>query len=524
MLPEKKEAMATPCRRGPCCREVLGPTPCSVAVIEKHTGTRTQSKMMREADLDSVCQEYRKFVKDFEECKLKNVLELEEEHKRLLCSVRHKLKKAMEFYKDDIEERRERLRELLEAEEKDYVNQLNLLGETVLERQAKMRQQVKDLKIQRERDRQKLIAEKLDQQFREQCEELQTKLSHQREQELVKDWQAQIEFNKRLQNQQKEEDQLFDQLWEKDRLAKEERAEKEMREQNEKKQEILAGQQEQIAEADAKRMDQKRQKEQEAELMKEKQRLSKLEDERLEREKIQKQKKVRDILDNSRVLKAKRMAKEQEEEQALDIKLRDQALKDIADDAQAQMRKKMDLKREQQLYRSYLAQKADDEKLQEEEANRLIEADMEKTWAKRLEQMRLKKEAQDRLKKEVMETRKLQVQEKLEGNTKSPQQLAAERAKLDTFVEEQKQVEEEKLVREKQARKVFQQDLLSQINYQKQQREREKVERQREVEAGKLQEEAYQKKLQEALSKPYTGTEKIHPWRRKNCTVPNEVC
>lgn len=59
-----------------------------------------------------------------------------------------------------------RLRELLEAEEKEYMNQLNLLGETRLEKQAKMRQQVKDLKIRRECDRQRLIAEKLDQQFR----------------------------------------------------------------------------------------------------------------------------------------------------------------------------------------------------------------------------------------------------------------------------------------------------------------------------------------------------------------------
>ncbi|XP_072108292.1 cilia- and flagella-associated protein 53 isoform X1 [Mobula birostris] len=522
MLPVGGEAAAaTRYRCGPRCREVTGPAPCTVAVMEKRTGPKIQSKMMKEAELDLVRDEYRNFVKDFEACKTKNILELEEQHKWLLCTIRHRLKRAMEFYKDNIEERRERLRDLLEAEEKDYMNQLNLLGETVLERQAKMRQQVKDLKIQREQERQKLIAEKLDQQFREQCKELQAELSHQREQELARDWQAQIEFNRRLQNQKKEEDQLFDELWEKDRLAKEERAEKELREENRKKQEALAIQLKQIAEINAKRVDQKHQKEHEAGVMKEKQRLSKLEDERLEREKVQKQKKLRDTLDSAKALKVKRITKEQEEEQALDIKLMDQALKEEADDAQALMQKKMDLRREQQLYRNYLAQKAEDEKRQEEEANRLIEADMEKTWAKRQERVRLKKEAQDRLQKEVMETRRLQIQEKLERNVKAPQQLAAERAKLEKSVEEQNQVEEEKLVRAKQERKANQQDLLTQINYQKEQREREKAERQRETEAAKLEEVAYQKKLQAALSKPLTDTEQIHPWRRKHCS---EVC
>ncbi|XP_078276556.1 cilia- and flagella-associated protein 53 [Rhinoraja longicauda] len=517
--------MASPCRRGGCCREIKGPMPCTVGVVAKqYTGAKSQTKMLKETERDLQCDIYKQFVEDFEACKRRNISVVEEERKDMLTKIKNRLKNAMVFYVEHIEERRERLRELLEAEEKEYMNQLNLLGETRLEKQAKMRQQVKDLKIRRERDQQRLIAEKLDQQFREQCEELQIKLSHQRVQELPKDWKAQIKFKKRLQNQQKEEDYVFDELWEKDRIAKEERAEKEMREQHEKRQDILTGQLEQIAEADAKRMNQKQWKKQEGELLKEKQRLSKLEDQLHAREKFQKQKELRGTLDISMALKAKRVAKEQELEQALDFKLRDEALKEVADDVQAQMQKKMDRRREQQLYRNYLAQRADNEKLQEEETNRLIEADMEKTIAKRNEQNRLKKEAHDSLMNEVMETRKLQVQEKLEKNTKSPQQLAAERAKMDKFVEDQKQVEDETLAREKHKKKQFQQDLLGQINYQKQQREREKMEKQREDEAGILQEEAYLKKLQEALSKPEDDADKIHPWRRENCPISKEVC
>ncbi|XP_043557135.1 cilia- and flagella-associated protein 53 [Chiloscyllium plagiosum] len=518
--------MAAKCREKPCGREVKGPTPCSVGLLAKSAGNFANADLVKELEQDLRAETYASFVRVHKEYETKNRVILEQEQMQLKGNIRYRVQRALEFYENGIEQRRIKLRDLLEAEEKDYMNQLSLLGETPLERQAKMRQHVKDLKIKREQERQKLVAEKLDQQFREQCEELQTKLSHRRVLELVKDRKAQIEFNKKLQDQQKEEEQIFEELWEKDRLAKEERAEKEMKEQHEKQQEVLAAVLEQMAEANAKRMDQKQLIKEEAKLMKERQRLSKLEDERLAQEKSQKQKEFRDSLNRSMALKKKRLAKEKEEEQALDTKIKEQALKESADDAQEQLQKKLDLQREVQIYRKYLAQKADDEKRQEEETNRLIEKDVEKTWAKRNEQVRLKKEALDHLKKEVMETRKLQIQEHLEKNTKTPQQMAEERAKIIQTIEEQKKVEDEKLARDKQAKKIHQQDILAQIKYQKHQAEKKKAEEQREVEAGKLEEEAYQKKLQDALSQPYTSSDKIHPWRRENCLNPklNETC
>ncbi|XP_048395388.1 cilia- and flagella-associated protein 53 [Stegostoma tigrinum] len=518
--------MATKCGKKPCGREIKGPTPCSVGVLAKSSGNIANSDMLKQLEMDMRAEIYADFVKTHKEYETQNYIVLQQEQKQLKGDIRYRVQRAMEFYENGIEQRRRKLRDLLEAEESEYMNQLSLLGETPLERQAKMRQHVKDLKIKREQERQKLVAEKLDQRFREQCEELQTKLSHQRVLELVKDRKAQIEFKKKLQDQQKEEEQIFEDLWEKDRLAKEERVEREMREQHEKQQGVLAGLLEQMAETNAKRMDQKQMIKQEADLMKERQRLSKLEDERLAREKAQKQKDFCERLNRSMALKKKRLAKEEEEERALDAKIKEQALKESAEDAQEQLQKKLDLHREVQMYRKYLAQRADDERRREEETNRLIEEDVEKTWAKRNEQVRLKKEALDRLKKEVMETRRLQVQERLEKNMKTPEQMAEERAKIIQTVEELNKVEDEKLARVKQANQIHQQDLLAQIKYQKLQAEKKKAEEQREVEAGKLEEEAYQKKLQDALSQPYTSNDKIHPWRRENCLQPklNETC
>lgn len=59
-----------------------------------------------------------------------------------------------------------RLRDLLEAEEKELLRELETKKETVLERQAKMRERAKSLRERRESDRQQVVADKLEQLFR----------------------------------------------------------------------------------------------------------------------------------------------------------------------------------------------------------------------------------------------------------------------------------------------------------------------------------------------------------------------
>lgn len=59
-----------------------------------------------------------------------------------------------------------RLRELLEFEEKEFLKELEEKKETVLERQTKMRERAKYLQEKREHERQKTVADKLDQLFR----------------------------------------------------------------------------------------------------------------------------------------------------------------------------------------------------------------------------------------------------------------------------------------------------------------------------------------------------------------------
>lgn len=59
-----------------------------------------------------------------------------------------------------------RLAELLEAEEQQLLQEMEEKKETTLEKQAKMREKAKALRHKRESERQQLVSEKLEQQFR----------------------------------------------------------------------------------------------------------------------------------------------------------------------------------------------------------------------------------------------------------------------------------------------------------------------------------------------------------------------
>lgn len=59
-----------------------------------------------------------------------------------------------------------RLRELLEAEEKQYLQEIEAKKETSLQRQEKMKEYIRALRERREKERQQLVSDKLEQLFR----------------------------------------------------------------------------------------------------------------------------------------------------------------------------------------------------------------------------------------------------------------------------------------------------------------------------------------------------------------------
>lgn len=55
---------------------------------------------------------------------------------------------------------------MLEAEEQQYLNEIEEKNETTLEKQVKMRERARALRERRESERQKIVSDKLEQLFR----------------------------------------------------------------------------------------------------------------------------------------------------------------------------------------------------------------------------------------------------------------------------------------------------------------------------------------------------------------------
>uniref|UniRef100_A0A663MYW6 Cilia- and flagella-associated protein 53 n=2 Tax=Athene cunicularia TaxID=194338 RepID=A0A663MYW6_ATHCN len=314
--------MAAPRR----CREVTGPFPRSVAVRAKPPkGQRSDFLLARR-------QKEEELLEDARLLKLYNQhREVYEWHQRnelkwLHRAVQRKVDATMQEYLARTEERRERLRELLEAEENRYFAEMDSLEETVQEKQEKMRERTKLLREKREKERQQLVAEKREQQFREQCEELRIQWMKKHQKELCADRLAQLALKEELKKQQKKEEQMFAELWEEDRLAKEKREAVERQKSAEQNREILDVLSAQVAVLSAHKEEAKQLKEEEARLLEEQQQLLQLESKQLKMAKLQKQKECRDMLLSAAQDKKNRLHEEKQDELALEMKILEKSL------------------------------------------------------------------------------------------------------------------------------------------------------------------------------------------------------
>ncbi|XP_023445410.1 cilia- and flagella-associated protein 53 isoform X3 [Dasypus novemcinctus] len=158
-------------------REIKGPTPKVVIVRAKHPkGQRVEQHQER---IRRSYQEYHATlasIKSNERNRLKVEWDQHHDRKFLHSLVQARIKDAMQGFIINTEERRNKLRELLASEENEYFTEMQLKEETIEEKKDRMREKTKLLKEKKEKDRQDFVKEKLDQQFRERCEELRAEL------------------------------------------------------------------------------------------------------------------------------------------------------------------------------------------------------------------------------------------------------------------------------------------------------------------------------------------------------------
>ncbi|XP_014265185.3 cilia- and flagella-associated protein 53 [Maylandia zebra] len=497
------------------CREITGPTPHSVAVRARPPALRPAEQLMLQRQRqDAARDKVLEFSKYQQSCNIKTSWLKDTEQRFLKGAVERGVQAAVSQHETDVEQRRRRLAELLEVEEQQFLQEMEEKKETTLEKEAKMREKAKALRHKRESERQQLVSEKLEQQFREQCEELRSICSRLTEQQVSQERTAQVRSRQAQQRRQQEEDLLFSELWAGDGRAKEElegaRAQS-RRHRNEEQRSILCRQMEA---AEQQRQRERELKEEEARLLAQQRQTSLLQEQREQQQKLQAQQGQRRLLDHGLRLKMKRLAREQREELELDMSILQALLKQEIDEKQGAAQRKAELREEQRRYREYLFEELQRQRKEEEEMEQLIEEQLKEVWAKREEKSRLKREARKRLIEEVMEAQHLQIQNKLYANLQKQAQVKKECEELERVIEEENQKEEEEKRRQKQAAGAYQADLRAQMQQQQQLHSELKAQEQREHQQGLLLEQLLSTKKEHILSRFMSHSAGTHPFRR----------
>ncbi|XP_073681358.1 cilia- and flagella-associated protein 53 [Garra rufa] len=513
--------MLTAHRSRPRCREVTGPGH-SVALRAKHPLSKDVDDIfLRRRKQEAVRNEVLEFTKNQSSCDVRMRWESNTQRRMVSATISRRLQEAREQYQMDIDERRERLRELLESEEREIFREMEAKKESVSERQAKMLERATTLRERRESERQRLAAEKLDQLFREQSEELRAVQMKRRQDEVCNERAAQIRTKEVVQRMQQEEDSLFAQMWESDRQAKDERYNQEVQRQRENNLQQKAFLQAQMETTEQQRLQAKQLKQEEAQLLVFVIYFNRINQPKQTRQKLQDQEKRRKQLDLSLRLKMKRLARDRQEELALDMSILEQLMTEERDEKQDEVLKKLERQEEQRRYREYLAEQLEEQKQQEAETEQLFESELQQAWARRETQWRQEKTARDRLMKDVMDTRRLQIQEKLNENLLKQAEPFKEREELDRILQENKLLDEEERNRLREATQEYQADLLAQMLHRQRIREAEQAEKDYEFQKGLMYQEQYNKKIQEILSRPISGTTAVHPFRRRERPCSN---
>lgn len=494
------------------CREFTGPTPHSVAIRAKPTSKRPVEHLILETRRkDELREQAIAETKYQKSCDLKSEWEKATDKRIKSNTIARRVEKLMQRGTFSLEDRRERLKEMLLAEEQQYIEEMEAKEETTLERQAKMRERAKFLKEKREQERLKLVDEKLDQRWRDNCEELRSTLSQRHQDEVFVERHEQLKMKEEKKKKELEVDKFYADLWAEDIQIKSMREEQTAREQIERNRETLKVLQVQIAACEKQREDEEKLKEMEAQWLKEEAKLRAEEEKWLQEEKLRKQKAAKRSREVSIRLKKEKEAKEKQEELALDMKILEKLLDDTRNEVKEETQRKREMREENLRFMQYCAMNRKEDEEREKELERIVNEEVEKKWAQTIKQYKMERDARQKLLANVMKSREQQIEERKRIAEKEQEAEITERDALLAAIEEHKRLEAENQERIKNRNIGYQRDLDMQIDYQRRVKAKEIEEEEREFRMGQEAEAEYQRKLKEALDRP--TIDKVHPMR-----------
>ncbi|XP_061555314.1 cilia- and flagella-associated protein 53 isoform X2 [Phycodurus eques] len=416
-----------------------------------------------------------------------------------------------------VRERRERLRELLDEEDRQLVSAARRERETAAQRQARVCDRAKSLQDAREAQRRQLVAQKLDQQFREQCQELREAQSKRQLSQVCEERGAQLRSQQEGARLRRREDDAFHRLWQADARAKEERERREATDARRCGQMQMDFLCRQMANKDDSDSRERRRRQEEAG----RQEMQDLQQRGQRQRRLQQDAQAarRRALDDSLRLKMERVAKEERDELQMDNSILQQMLRSESRAQQETAHKRVphlvpsnvDLRDEQLRFRQYLAEQRMKRKKDEEQMEQMMAEKMNETWDRRERQNLLQRDARNRLMNDVVESRRLQTAQKQQRDLQRRADIAKERVEQDAAARDMKRADEEASKRQRQAYLAYQAELRAQME------QRQHLRREREEEEFRMQQRLQQmerqklQKKEQVLARPNDGVS--HPFR-----------
>ncbi|NXY21268.1 CFA53 protein, partial [Atrichornis clamosus] len=424
------------------------------------------------------------------------------EHKWVHRAAERRVQAAVQEYLEEIDVRRDRLREFLEAEESRYFAEVEAFEKMAQDKEAKMKEQTKLLREKREKERQQMVAEKREQQFRIRCDEFRLHCSKRLAKELGDCQLAQQALKKELKKAEEMEERKLEEICEKELLAKDQEEELKAQEVAARIQDMLNALGAQVAVHSARKEEAKQLIKEEAEWLEEELHQFRKENEELERQKRHKQKECRETWLSAVRDKQNHRDEEKQSELAVEKMILEKNLPDPQKDAEEKTKKKRELLKEQLAYLAHLGEQLEKDKERERQDEKLFKEERDQVWAEKVEKMKLEREARFQLLRDVVKTREMQMEEKLRKKAERQIEIAEEKKSMAEAVREFKREEEEKRARKVQKAKEYREQLTSQIAFQQWLHNAEAEERKREHESNMEAERKYQERIQFILSTP----------------------
>jgi len=483
-------------------REFTGPTPHSVAIQERKRNSRPQDFLIQERQK---IESQRQLALDQKSAQdtfdLKNEWEKRTGNIIRSRTIQRKVEKKLFEAELMLEERKNALSALLLKEEEDYAKELEIhyRGESLIERQAKMRQRAKELADKREQERLKIVTEKNEQKWRQECVELRPVLSRRHQDQVCAARKHQIETKAMIAAEKKHEDDLYAALWKQDEQVKAAREVAETAEQIKRNQETLDVLRIQVAAKEAQREAAQRVIEQEGELMLHERELRQAEEDFKKNDQAQAQETYRKELERNRIQRLKRELKLKEEEQLLEKKILEEASRALNDEATFTAELRDTRIQYENQYREYIRQLRLEERERERQLDFHYMEDQRREWELRDKKQKQQNDARAALMRRVYEIRDEQIKFREAETQREIQEAQEERNRILQDVQSFRESEEQRNQDIHHTNRKLQQYLVNQMSELSTRAAAQKQSAMKEHEADLQKEQSYQQRIRDAL-------------------------